>query len=70
MAPSNMETAHLFWVQHEHLFAVNGNLIMRFENHSFPSRRVPVAARHGLVATNQPLAVQAGLAFCGIRAAP
>ena len=35
---------------------------MRFENHSFPSRRVPVAARHGLVATSQPLAVQAGLA--------
>jgi gamma-glutamyltranspeptidase/glutathione hydrolase len=35
---------------------------MRFDAYAFPSRRSPVIARHGLVATSQPLAAQAGLA--------
>ena len=34
---------------------------MRFDAYSFPSRRSAVIARHGLVATSQPLAAQAGL---------
>ena len=34
---------------------------MRFEHFRFPSRRSNVLARHGLVATSQPLAAQAGL---------
>ena len=34
---------------------------MRFKDFMFPSRRSPVVARHGLVATSQPLAAQAGL---------
>ncbi len=34
---------------------------MEFERFSFPSRRSNVIARNGLVATSQPLAVQAGL---------
>ena len=35
---------------------------MRFGTYSFPSRRACVVARHGAVATSQPLAAQAGLA--------
>ena len=35
---------------------------MDFSDFSFPSRRAYVVARHGLVATSQPLAAQAGLA--------
>lgn len=35
---------------------------MRFDAYAFPSRRSPVIARNGLVATSQPLAAQAGLA--------
>ena len=35
--------------------------MMRFDTFSFPSRRSPVLARRGLVATSQPLAAQAGL---------
>lgn len=34
---------------------------MRFKDYAFPSRRSPVVARRGLVATSQPLAAQAGL---------
>lgn len=34
---------------------------MLFSNTSFPSRRSPVVARRGMVATSQPLAAQAGL---------
>ena len=34
---------------------------MQFNHYSFPSRRSNVIARHGLVATSQPLAAQAGL---------
>lgn len=34
---------------------------MRFETYAFPSRRSNVIARHGAVATSQPLAAQAGL---------
>ncbi len=34
---------------------------MRFDSYSFASRRSPVLARQGLVATSQPLAAQAGL---------
>lgn len=38
---------------------------MRYDplHHPYPSRRMPVYARHGLVATSQPLAAQAGLAI-------
>lgn len=43
------------------MFAVNRDLFMRFESYSFSSRRSPVVARHGAVATSQPLAAQAGL---------
>lgn len=35
--------------------------MMNFDTYAFPSRRSPVLARHGLVATSQPLAAQAGL---------
>lgn len=35
---------------------------MDFDAYSFPSRRSNVIARHGMVATSQPLAAQAGLA--------
>ncbi len=35
---------------------------MPFTPHTFPSQRAPVVARHGMVATSQPLAAQAGLA--------
>lgn len=35
---------------------------MRFGDYSFPSRRACIVARHGVVATSQPLAAQAGLA--------
>lgn len=34
---------------------------MLFSDYSFPSRRSPVVAQRGVVATSQPLAVQAGL---------
>lgn len=34
---------------------------MLFSNYSFPSRRSSLVARHGMVATSQPLAAQAGL---------
>ena len=34
---------------------------MRFTDYKFTSHRAPVVARHGLVATSQPLAAQAGL---------
>ena len=34
---------------------------MKFRRFSFPSRRSNIIARHGLVATSQPLAAQAGL---------
>ncbi len=36
---------------------------MKFEQYAFPSRRSNVFGRHGLVATSQPLAAQAGLAI-------
>lgn len=36
---------------------------MRYFDFDFPSRRSPVLARHGLVATSQPLAAQAGLSI-------
>jgi hypothetical protein len=49
------------WSIHEQVFGVKEKT-MRFESHSFPSRRSSVIARHGLVATSQPLAAQAGLA--------
>ena len=34
---------------------------MKYSDYSFPSRRSAVVARHGMVATSQPLAAQAGL---------
>lgn len=36
---------------------------MHFETHQYPSRRSNIVANHGLVATSQPLAAQAGLAI-------
>jgi gamma-glutamyltranspeptidase/glutathione hydrolase len=44
------------------MFSVNRPQMVKFEPFSFPSRRAGVVARHGLVATSQPLAAQAGLA--------
>lgn len=38
-------------------------MTLQFSDHAFPSRRAPIVAANGMVATSQPLAAQAGLAM-------